>query len=259
MPRFAANISMLFTELPFLERFEAAREAGFKGVEFLFPYDFPVDEISDARKQSGLTQVLFNLPAGDWKRGDRGIGALPGREAEFERGFHQALTYANALSCKKLHVMSGIAPTTLDDRVNLSALEGNLRRIAPQAAKHGITLMLEPINTRDMPGYVLNKTEQAFRIMGNVPAQNIMLQLDLYHRQIMQGDLIATIERHIQKIGHIQIAGVPSRNEPDTGEINYPYIFQRLDQLGYDGWVGCEYNPRGDSWAGLSWLEPYLS
>jgi len=134
MPRFAANISMLFTELPFLERFEAAREAGFKGVEFLFPYDFPVDEISDARKQSGLTQVLFNLPAGDWKRGDRGIGALPGREAEFERGFHQALTYANALSCKKLHVMSGIAPTTLDDRVNLSALEGNLRRIAQRLA-----------------------------------------------------------------------------------------------------------------------------
>ncbi len=258
MPRFAANLSMLFTELPFLERFEAAQKAGFKGVEFQFPYDHPVDEVADARRQSGLTQVLFNLPPGDWARGDRGIGALPGREADFERGFRQALIYAQALDCKMLHVMAGIAPVTLDERVHLSALEGNLRRIAPHAAKHGITLMLEPINTRDTPGYVLNKTEQAFRIMANVQATNLALQLDLYHRQIMQGDLLATIERHINKIGHIQIASVPGRAEPDSGEINFPAIFSRLDALGYEGWVGCEYVPRDDTWAGLDWLEPYL-
>lgn len=259
MPRFAANLSMLFTELPFEERFDAACEAGFEGVEFQFPYDHAIETLSQARAKSGLPVVLFNLPPGDWKRGDRGIGALPGREAEFERGFRLALDYAQALECPRLHVMAGIAPVTLDERVHLSALEGNLRRIAPHAARQGVTLMVEPINTRDTPGYVLNKTEQALRILDNVQAENVALQLDLYHRQIMQGDLLATIERLIGKIGHIQIAGVPARNEPDTGEVNYAEVFQRLDQLGYDGWVGCEYLPREDTWSGLGWLESYRS
>lgn len=259
MPRFSANITMLFTELPFLERFEAAKEAGFEGIELQFPYDFPVDELVDAQTACGLPLVLFNLPPGDWSKGDRGIGALPGREAEFERGFRDALTYAQALSCKKLHVMAGIAPVTLDERVHLSALEGNLRRIAPHAAKHGITLLIEPLNTRDVPGYVLNRTEQALTVLDNVQADNTALQFDLYHRQIMQGDLLAALEHSIHRIGHIQIAGVPARNEPSYGEINYRPILERLDNLGYDGWVGCEYRPEEDTWAGLSWMKPYLS
>lgn len=259
MPRFAANISMLFTELPFLERFAAAKEAGFAGVECQFPYDFPAETVAQARRDAGLPMVLFNLPPGNWARGERGIGALPGREAAFERSFAEALVYAQQLDCPRLHAMAGIAPVTLDERVHLSALEGNLRRIAPRAAQAGIALMLEPINTRDIPGYVLNRTEQVLRIMDNVGADNLWLQLDIYHRQIMQGDLLATIERYIDRIGHIQIAGVPSRNEPDIGEVNHAALFERLDQLGYDGWIGCEYVPRQDSWAGLSWLKPYLA
>jgi hydroxypyruvate isomerase len=259
MPRFAANLSMLFTELPFLERFAAAREAGFAGVECQFPYDFPPEAVAEAREAAGLPMVLFNLPPGNWERGDRGIGALPGREAEFERGFAQAMTYADALDCPRLHVMAGIAPVTLDERVHLSALEGNLRRIAPRAAQAGLDLMLEPINTRDIPGYVLKRTEQVLTIMDNVRADNLWLQLDIYHRQIMQGDLLATIERFIDRIGHVQIAGVPGRNEPDCGEVNFAALFDRLDSLGYEGWVGCEYVPRQDSWAGLGWLKPYLA
>lgn len=258
MPKFAANLSMMFTELPFLERFQAARDSGFHGVEFHFPYEYEIEELVEAKTKAGVEQVLFNLPPGDWHRGDRGIGALPGREAEFERGFRSALDYAAALDCSRLHVMAGIAPVTLDERVHLSALEGNLRRIAPHAERQGVTLMIEPINTRDIPGYVLNKTEQALRIMDNVRVDNLALQLDIYHRQIMQGDLMAIIERHIGIIGHIQIAGVPGRNEPDQGEVNYPPLLERLDSLGYDGWVGCEYNPRGDTWAGLDWLKPFL-
>ncbi|MDW3207405.1 MAG: 2-oxo-tetronate isomerase [Alphaproteobacteria bacterium] len=259
MPRFAANLSMLFTEVPFLERFDAAREAGFAGVEFQFPYEHAKEEVAEAREKAGVEVVLFNVPAGDWARGDRGIGALPGREAEFERGFRTAMDYAAILECERLHVMAGIAPVTLDERVHHSALEGNLRRIAPHAERGGITLMVEPINTRDMPGYVVNRTEQAIRIMDNVQASNLALQLDIYHRQIMQGDLMATIERHIGIIGHIQIAGVPGRNEPDTGEVNYPALFDRLDRLGYNGWIGCEYLPREDTWSGLKWLKPYLT
>ncbi|NMM46067.1 hydroxypyruvate isomerase family protein [Rhodospirillaceae bacterium KN72] len=259
MPRFTANLSMLFTELPMLERFSAAKEAGFDGVEIQFPYDFPTDELQDAKDQCGLPLVHINLPPGDWQRGDRGNGALPGREAEFERGFAKALEYAEALDCRKLHVMAGVAPITLDERVHHSTMEANLRRIAPRAAKSGIQLLVEPINTRDIPNYVLNKTEHALRIIDNVQASNIALQLDLYHRQIMQGDLIATLERCIDRIGHIQIAGVPGRNEPDTGEVNYEPVLKRLDTLGYDGWVGCEYVPRDDTWSGLGWMQRYKS
>lgn len=259
MPRFAANLTLLFTELPFLERFTAARDAGFDGVEFQFPYDYSIEELMRARDDAGLPIVLFNLPAGDWARGDRGLGAIAGREAEFERGFQRALDYADALECPRLHVMAGVAPVTLDERVNLSTLEGNIRRIAPHAEAQGITLMVEPINTRDVPGYVLSRTEQAIQVMENVRQKNVSLQLDLYHRQIMQGDLLAAIERYMGRIGHIQIAGVPSRNEPDQGEICYEAIFNRLTQLGYSGWIGCEYVPKTDTWAGLSWMEPYRS
>jgi len=259
MPRFCANLTLMFTEVPFLDRFRAAKEAGFKGVEFQFPYDHPVDEVADARAQADITQVMFNLPPGDWAKGDRGIGALPGREAEFDRGFQMALDYARALDCHLLHVMAGIAPVTLDERVHLSALEGNLRRIAPVAARDGIELLVEPINTRDVPAYVLNQTEQAERILENVRFDNISIQFDIYHRQIMQGDIMATLERCMDKIGHIQIAGVPARNEPDQGEVNYTSLFERLDNLGYDGWIGCEYTPRQDTWSGLSWIEPYLT
>lgn len=254
MPKFAANISYLFTELPFLDRFEAARNAGFEGVEFLFPYDYPIDEVADARARGDVTQVLFNLPPGDWNRGDRGLGALPGLETEFERGFRLALDYAKPLGCLQLHVMSGIAPLNLDPRVHLSTLEGNLRRAAPIAEQRGITLMIEPINNRDIPGYVLHNTEDARTVITNVNAHNVRIQLDLYHRQIMQGDLIRTIETYIEDIGHIQIAGVPFRNEPDKGEVCYRAIFDRLDALGYDGWIGCEYRPTANTFEGLDWL-----
>ena len=259
MPKFAANISFLFTELPFLERFAAAKAEGFEGVEFLFPYEFPVDEIADARARSDITQVLFNLPAGDWGRGERGIGALPGREADFERGFREALVYADAIGCPRLHVMAGVAPTTLDPRVHLSALEGNLRRIAPVAEQRGIMLLVEPINTRSIPGYVLNRTEDALQVISNVQVSNLRLQLDLFHRQIMQGNLTHTLETHIDDIGHIQIAGVPDRHEPDVGEVGYDAIFDRLDALAYEGWVGCEYHPKTTTLAGLDWLRRRLS
>jgi hydroxypyruvate isomerase len=258
MPRFAANISMLYPELPFLDRFEAAAADGFRAVEFLFPYEHPPEAIGLRLAQFGLKQVLFNVSPGDWPAGERGMACHPGREAEFMRTIEQALPYAHATGCRSLHVMSGRSPgghAATDARQTLVA---NLRRAARRVREEGITLLIEPINTRDMPGYFLNYQQQAHDIVTEVDEPNLKVQMDFYHCQIMEGDLARRLERHIGGVGHVQIAGVPDRHEPDFGEVNYPYLFDCLDALGYDGWVGCEYRPRGSTSAGLGWLRSHL-
>ncbi|MEQ8604265.1 MAG: hydroxypyruvate isomerase family protein [Marivibrio sp.] len=258
MVKFAANLSTLFTERDFLDRFQAAADAGFKGVEIQFPYDHPAETIRERLDATGLSLVLFNLPPGDWEDGDRGLGALPGREKELDAGLDRALAYAQTLECAKLHVMAGLAPPNLDKAAYLSAFGANLRRLAPKAEAAGCTLLLEPINSRDMPGYVLSRTEQALSLIQAIGRDNIRLQLDLYHRQVMQGDLIRTIARAAPFLGHVQIAGAPDRSEPDRGEIAYGPVLAALDEAGYDGWIGCEYFPAGRTEEGLGWMTDYV-
>ncbi len=258
MPRFAANLSLMYNEHAFLERFAAAAADGFKGVEFLFPYDFAAPDILQRLLDAGLTQALFNCPPGDWAGGERGIAALPGREAEFMRGIEQALDYAHLLGNRRLHVMAGLLPGDQDRSRCRDVYLANLDAAARQAASAGVTLLIEPINTRDMPGYFLNYQADAHAICKEVGAPNLMVQFDLYHCQIMEGDLATRMRCNIAGIGHMQIAGVPARHEPDLGELNYPYLFGLMDELGYDGWVGCEYRPRAETRAGLGWLQPWL-
>ncbi|MEA2830944.1 MAG: 2-dehydrotetronate isomerase [Bradyrhizobium sp.] len=258
MPRFAANLSMMFTEHDFLDRFAAAADAGFKAVEYLFPYDFPADEIARRLTQSGLEPVLFNLPPGDWAKGERGIAALPGREAEFTRSIGTALEHALATGCRMLHCMAGILPPEIATPTAEQTYLANLRIAAARLAEHQITLVIEPINTRDMPGYFLNRLSEARRLIEAVGAPNLALQLDLYHCQIMRGDLAVQLRAYADITRHIQIAGVPQRHEPDTGEVNYPYLFEVIDEIGYQGWIGCEYRPRGATMAGLGWAKPWL-
>ncbi len=253
MPKLAANLSFLFQELPFLDRFAAAAEAGFRGVEFLFPYDTPAPEIAERLECCGLTQALFNLPPGNWAAGERGLGALPGREADFLAGVRQALGYALAMGCTKLHAVAGLWPANEPRSVGEEVFVANLRRAADLVAPHGITLLIEPINPRDIPGYFVNTTAQALAIIDRVERANVKLQLDLYHCQIMEGDLAIHIRELAGRYAHIQIAGVPERHEPDHGEINYPYLFDLLDGIGYDGWVGCEYRPVAGTRDGLGW------
>lgn len=255
MPRFAANLSMLFTEVAFLDRFAAAARAGFDAVEFLFPYEFEADRIAARLHANGLTQALFNLPPGRFAAGERGIAALPGREQDFAASVQQALPYARATGCKRLHALSGIAAPGADLARMRATLVGNLRHAARALAAEGITLLIEPINTRDMPGYFLNLPQQAIGIIDDVGEPNLALQLDLYHCQIMQGDLARTIDQHIGRVGHVQIAGVPDRHEPDSGELNIGFLMRRLDALGYGGFVGCEYRPRARTEDGLGWLD----
>ncbi len=255
MPRFCANLSMLFTELPFLDRFEAAARAGFNGVECMFPYDVPAADIADRLKANNLVQVLFNLPPGDWAAGERGIAALADRTDEFRAGVEQALGYALALGCGKVHCLAGIAAGTKARETYVA----NLRHAARAFAEHGIDVLIEPINTRDIPGYFLTGTQQALDVIAEVGAANVRLQYDCYHMQIMQGDLSPTIERLLPSIGHIQVADTPGRNEPGTGEINYPFLFAHLDRIGYGGWVGCEYRPLAATQDGLKWLAPHMS
>lgn len=259
MPRFAANITMLFTEHPFLDRFAAAADNGFEAVEFQFPYAEDPDVIAKAASSAGVSVVLFNLPAGNWDTGDRGLGALPGRENELESGFAKALEYAVTMGCPRLHVMSGVGPSTISQNVYHSTLASNLRRMAPHAVEAGVTLTIEPINNRDVPGYVLNHTEQAIGVVNAVDHEAVRLQFDFYHRQVMRGDLIAGLEEALPHIAHIQIANTPGRHEPDIGEINYAHVLNHLDALGYDGWVGCEYKPSdpNNTAKGLGWLERY--
>ncbi len=270
MPRFAANLHYLFTELPFLDRFEAAASAGFKAVEFQVPYDYPATELSARLRHHQLQMVLFDAPMGDWARGDRGIAAVPGREQEFRNGFAAVIEYASVLECSTVHVMAGAIGSGADYQLAERTYISNLRHAAAVLGGHGIVGVIEPINkkmglvangpsytTQGMHGYFLNHTDHAARILREINSPHLQLHLDLYHMQMLEGHLAETIREQIGRLRHVQIAGVPGRHEPAIGEINYPYLFDLLDELGYPGWVGCEYRPRADSWSGLSWAAKY--
>ena len=265
MPRFAANLSLLYNEVPFLDRFEAAARDGFEAVEFLFPYDHTPGQLAALLRQHGLQQVLFNAPPGDWNADERGIACLPGREAEFVQGIRKALTYAQALACPRIHVMAGLVPPGAHAAQLRATYVANLRNAAALAAVQGVQLLLEPINPRDMPEFFLNHQSDAHALLAEIGAPNVAVQMDLYHCQIVEGDLATRIRQYVPtgRVGHIQIAGVPERHEPDVGEVHYPYLFELLNQLGYDGWIGCEYRPARGSAPhatrnGLGWLAPWL-
>ena len=258
MPNFAANLTMMFNELDFLDRFDAAANAGFKGVEYLFPYDHDRRELADRLDDNGLVQVLHNLPAGDWNAGERGIACHPDRIGEFRDGVAKAIGYATALGCEQVNCLAGIAPEGVDGDTLRETFVTNLRFAVANLAEAGIRLLIEPINTLDIPGFFLCHTTQARSIIDEVGSTNLALQHDLYHMQIMEGDLARTIERNVDIIRHIQIADNPGRNEPGTGEINYPFLFVLLDKIGYEGWIGCEYKPLTTTEAGLDWIAPYL-
>jgi hydroxypyruvate isomerase len=256
MLRFAANLSMMFTELPFRSRFTAARMAGFEGVEFLFPYDHEAGELAAELVANGLTQVLFNLPPGDWKAGERGFAAIPGREAEVERTATTALDYANALGCKLLHAMAGVT-SGIDPDKAMDTYIANLRQIGVEAGRRGVTILIEPINLRDNPGYFLSDLDTARRVIETVDSEHVRLQLDLYHRQVSRGDLVHAVRDYLDIARHIQIANPPDRADPGTGEINYPYVFAEIRKLGYAGWIGCEYRPPAATRDSLAWFEAY--
>ena len=254
MPKFAANLTMLFNEVPFLDRFAAAGRAGFAGVEYLFPYEHEPNEIRRRLDEHGLTQVLHNLPAGNWSAGERGIASHPDRVAEFEEGVTRAIQYATALGCTQLNCLAGIAPAGVDQDRARATFVANLRGAARRLQDAGIRLLVEPINTRDIPGFFLRTTAQALEIIGEVGSANLFLQYDVYHMQIMEGDLATTIEKNLDRIAHVQIADNPGRHEPGTGEINYEFLFEFLDRIGYAGWIGCEYKPAAGTDAGLGWM-----
>jgi hydroxypyruvate isomerase len=254
MPRFAANLSMMFNEVPFLDRFKAASAAGFAGVEFLFPYEHSPEEVDARAKAAGTQIVLFNMPPGNWAAGERGIAGLPGREQEFREGVDMALAYAERLGTPSLHAMAGIAPAGTDPDACRTTLIANLKYAAEKLAAKEITLLLEAINTRDMPGFIVPTQKDSYAICQAVGAPNLKMQMDLYHMQIMEGDLATSLKRYAPQCGHIQIAGCPDRHEPDTGEVRYEYLFRLLDEIGYRGWLGCEYRPAGKTNEGLAWL-----
>jgi hydroxypyruvate isomerase len=254
MPRFAANLTMMFTELPFPERFAAAAGAGFRAVEFLFPYERPAAEVASWLERHHLHNVLFNLPPGDWAAGERGLAVLPGREAEFRDGLAKGIAYALALGTPRVHMMAGLVPAGADRSQCEARYLANLALAAREVGRHGLDLLIEPINPRDMPGYFLTGQAQAHALRERCGEPNVKVQMDFYHAQIVEGDLETTFRTWLPWIGHVQIAGVPDRHEPDTGEVNYPYLFERMDQLGYRGWVGCEYRPRGQTRDGLGWF-----
>ncbi len=259
MPRFAAKLTMLFNEVEFLDRFAAAASAGFKGVEYLFPYAYPKDELAERLRAHDLVQALHNLPCGDWDAGDRGIACHPDRTGEFQDGVGQAIDYAAALGCTRLNCLAGVAPAgAAPDRLR-ETFVANLRFAAEALAKAAMTLLTEPINTRDIPGFYLCRSDQALAIIDEVGAPNLALQYDVYHMQIMEGDLAPTIERNLDRIAHVQVADTPGRHEPGSGEINYPFLFDHLDRLGYEGWIGCEYRPGAGTTDGLGWVRPYLA
>jgi 2-dehydrotetronate isomerase len=254
MPRFAANLSMMFNEAPFLERFNAAAGAGFRAVEFLFPYDYEPAALETRLRDCRLEIALFNMPPGNWAAGERGISSIPGREAEFRAGVEKALSYATRLGVRRLHAMAGIPPADADPAACRSTLIENLKFAAAKLAEHNIMLLLEAINTRDMPGFFVNTQAQSFDICAAVNASNLKMQLDCYHMQVMEGDIATKLRHYASQCGHIQIAGAPERHEPDTGEVRYEYLFRLMDEIGYDGWVGCEYRPAGNTADGLSWF-----
>ena len=254
MPQFAANLTMLFTEEPFIDRFEAAAKAGFKAVEFLFPYAHTAQQVRNAAQQAGVQIVLHNLPAGDWDAGERGIACLPDRVNEFREGVAKAIEYATALGVTQVNCLAGKAPAGADPAVLRATFVENLRYAAAQLGAHGIRLLIEPINTFDIPGFYLQGTAQALALMDEVGSDNLFLQYDIYHMQRMEGELAATMQKHLPRIAHIQLADNPGRNEPGTGEINYAFLFQHLDRIGYTGHIGCEYKPKTTTTAGLGWL-----
>lgn len=257
MPKLAANLSMLFTEMDFMARFEAASKAGFKGVEYLFPYDFSAEEIKGQLDLHKLTQVLFNLPAGDWAKGERGIACLPDRTEEFRLGVDTAIEYAHVLGCKQVNCLSGIVPKNLSLTIAEDTLVDNLKYAADKLAQQDINLVLEAINTQDMPGFCVSTTAQTMDIIERVGSDNLRSQYDIYHMQIMEGNIARTMTDYIRSIGHVQLADNPGRHEPGTGELNYEFLFQHIDSIGYQGWVGCEYVPANGTQAGLGWLKKY--
>jgi hydroxypyruvate isomerase len=257
MPKFAANLSMMFTEVPFLDRFAAAADAGFKGVEFLFPYEYSPEDLAGKAETAGVQVVLFNMPPGNWASGERGIACIPGREEEFRAGVGKALTYASALGTRRLHSMAGIVPKGVDPAACRRTLIENLQYAAEKLAPHNITVLLEAINTRDIPGFVLSTQKDSFLVCEAANAPNLKMQMDLYHMQVMEGDLATKLRHYAPHCGHIQIAGCPERNEPDIGEVRYEYVFRLLDELGYQGWLGCEYRPAGRTTDGLRWMHAF--
>ncbi|MEO4048408.1 hydroxypyruvate isomerase [Pseudomonas sp. CAU 1711] len=257
MPRFAANLSMLFTEVDFLDRFSAAAEAGFSGVEYLFPYDYPAEQIKALLDTNRLEQVLFNLPAGDWSKGERGIACHPDRVEEFRAGVDKAIAYAQVLGNKQVNCLAGIRPQGYDCATVRQTFVDNLKYAAEKLQAAGIRLVMEMINTRDIPGFYLNTTAQALEIREAVGSTNLQLQYDIYHMQIMEGDLARSLENNLAAIDHVQLADNPGRNEPGTGEINYRFLFEHLERIGYRGWIGCEYKPKTTTAAGLGWLKTH--
>ncbi|MCG8597216.1 MAG: hydroxypyruvate isomerase [Kiloniellales bacterium] len=257
MPKFAANLSMMFNEVDFLDRFAAAAEAGFAGVEYLFPYAWDKVELAERLSEAGLTQALFNMPPGDWDAGERGLAILPERVEAFRAGVETAIDYAKALGCTRLHAMAGLAPAGADPAVLRRTYVDNLRYAAEKTAAAGIKLLIEAINTRDIPGFYLNTSRQALEIIEEVGSANLFFQYDIYHMQIMEGDLAPTLEANLGRIAHLQLADTPGRHEPGTGEINYPFLFAHLDRIGYSGWIGCEYKPATTTAEGLGWFAPY--
>jgi hydroxypyruvate isomerase len=270
MPKFAANLHYLFTELPFLDRFEAAARAGFRGVEFQVPYDHPVEVLRDRLETHGLKMVLFDAPMGDWAAGDRGLACLPGREAEFEAGLPRVVEYGLGLGCDTVHFMAGVIAGDVRYKDCETTYVHNLRLACDYLARHDMHVVIEPINarfgdvqggpaytTQGMRSYFLNRSDQARRFLEMVQRANLWLHLDIYHMQLTEGHLSETIRANIDRVRHFQMAGVPGRHEPDVGEIHYPYLFDLLDALGYAGWVGCEYRPRGGTEDGLGWAAKY--
>lgn len=257
MLKFAANLSLLFTEQPFYDRFAAAAHAGFRGVEYLFPYPFDKNRLVEQLQRHALIQVLHNLPAGNWEQGERGIACHPERVGEFQDGVGLAIDYATALGCRQVNCLAGIAPAGVDPERLYQTLVDNLRFAAARLKDAGIRLLIEPINTHDMPGFYLNRSQQALALLDDVASDNLYLQYDIYHMQVMEGNLAPTIAAHIHRIAHFQFADNPGRHEPGTGEIHYPFLFARIAQLGYDGWLSAEYKPKTDTVAGLAWFAPW--
>jgi len=255
MPKFAANLTMLFTELPFMERFEAAAKAGFKAVEYLFPYAFDKKELAAALRVNGLEQVLHNLPAGNWDIGERGIACHPDRVSAFREGVGRAIDYATALGCPQVNCLAGKLPVGAALQDAHPTLVANLRLAARELEAAGLRLVIEPINSFDIPGFFLTRTDQALALIDEVGSSNLKLQYDIYHAQRMEGELGNTLSKNIERIGHIQLADNPGRGEPGTGEINYPWLFKHIDAIGYTGWIGCEYKPRGTTTEGLGWRQ----
>lgn len=258
MPKFCANLTMLYNEHPFLDRFVDAAKAGFRGVEYLFPYDYDAHQIAEKLARHKLTQVLHNLPAGDWANGERGIGCHPDRVGEFRDGVGKAIEYAMVLGCKQVNCLAGIAPAAVPQEKLRATFVANLKFAAAKLKQADIKLLIEPINTRDVPGFYLTHTAQALDLIKEVGSNNLFLQYDIYHMQVMEGDLATTIEKNLDLIPHMQLADNPGRHEPGTGEINFPFLFTLIDRLGYHGWIGCEYKPLTTTDAGIGWVKPYL-